>query len=81
MISVVVCVANLLYGCSQTVLMWKKRKKTEAALLLILTLWITGYFLPATSPYWPTAQKTNSALYQPISDYVFNLLHIRAEGN
>lgn len=81
MISVVVCAANLIYGLSQTVVMWKKRKKTDAALLLILTLWITGYFLPATAPYWPTAQNTNRALFQPISKYVLNLLHIRAEGN
>ncbi|MCZ8515290.1 hypothetical protein O9H85_23330 [Paenibacillus filicis] len=79
MITALVCIANLFYGLRQTIRMWKKRQKAEAVLLLVLTLFITGYFVPATAAYWPTVQKVNRALFQPLSDYVLHLLQIHVE--
>ncbi|MBB6734195.1 hypothetical protein [Cohnella zeiphila] len=48
--------------------------------LLVLTLYITGYFVPFTAPYWPTVQKVNRALFQPISDFLLHFLQIRTEN-
>lgn len=76
MITILVCTANLCYGLGQTIRMWRKRQKTEAILLLSLTLFIMGYFMPATADYWPTVQKVNRVMFQPISDYVLHLLQI-----
>lgn len=79
MITAFVCIANLFYGFGQTIRMWKKRQKAEAVLLLVLTLFMTGYFIPATASYWPTVQKVHQALYKPISDYVIRILQIHVE--
>ncbi|MDD9268450.1 hypothetical protein ACFPES_15520 [Paenibacillus sp. GCM10023248] len=76
MIATLVCIANLCYGLGQTIRMWRRRQKTEAIVLLSLTLFIIGYFLPATAAYWPTVQKVNSRIFQPVSDYVLHLLQI-----
>lgn len=79
MIIFLVCIVNLGYGLFQTFRMWKKRRKPEAVLLLSLTLFITGYFVPATAAYWPTTQKVNRFLFKPVSDYVLRLLQIHVE--
>jgi hypothetical protein len=79
MITIVVCLANLGYGLIQAIRMWRNMQKFEAMLLLALTVFITGYFLPITAAYWPTTQKVNLFLFKPISDYVTRLLHFHVE--
>ena len=77
MITILVCTANLCYGLGQTIRMWRTKQKTEAIMLLCFTLFITGYFVPATMDYWPTVQRVNGALFHHVSDDVLHLLQIQ----
>lgn len=79
MLILTICALYMWYGIRITVNLWKQRNRRDAIVLVLLSVIIICYFIPAVGEIMPTAESLNTYIFKPISGYVQEVLNVKPE--